>query len=214
MNCRIRASAGGQAPTGCPPRGRVRDVSDLPARLAIAETVILLTLSLSITIDTPAKGGGGDSRMTVSSTARPGWEIATGLDKDGHPVLAAGGGCLGGNAGSGYKADARAFAVALAKPPAPGVQVRAFPSRRRVAQQLPSAGYNRFGCCRVARQGSAWSGCTHRTTTSPSEQTSWHGSAARPGTTARSPRGTGTPRSPSSPSANSLSLTDGGSSSR
>ena len=32
-----------------------------------------------------------------------------------------GGGCLGGDAGGGYRPDARAFAVALVKPPAPGV---------------------------------------------------------------------------------------------
>ena len=38
--------------------------------LAPDETVILLTLSLSIRIDTPTKSGGGCSGMTVSSTAR------------------------------------------------------------------------------------------------------------------------------------------------
>ena len=39
-------------------------------RLAIGETVILLALSLSIPIETPAEGRGGCSRRTVSSMAR------------------------------------------------------------------------------------------------------------------------------------------------
>ena len=40
------------------------------ANAAVGETVMLLTRSLSITIDTPTKGGGGCSSMTVWSTAR------------------------------------------------------------------------------------------------------------------------------------------------
>ena len=38
--------------------------------VAIGETVILLTLSLSIAIEAPTKGRGGCSRMTLSPTAR------------------------------------------------------------------------------------------------------------------------------------------------
>ena len=34
-------------------------------------------------------------------------------------VLGSDGGCLGGHAGGPYKADSRAFAVALVKPPSP-----------------------------------------------------------------------------------------------
>ena len=41
----------------------------LALKIAVDETVILLTLSLSITIDTPTKYRGGCSRVTVSPTA-------------------------------------------------------------------------------------------------------------------------------------------------
>jgi hypothetical protein len=49
-----------------------------------------------------------------------GWEIQQ-VYKGGKYERLADGGCLGGHAGGVYKADARAFAVALAKPPPPGV---------------------------------------------------------------------------------------------
>jgi hypothetical protein len=54
-----------------------------------------------------------------------GWDPVR-VYKDGKYQVLADGGCLGGDAGGVYKADARAFAVALVKPPLPGVPPGAF----------------------------------------------------------------------------------------
>jgi len=54
----------------------------------------------------------------------PGWSPVVKSYAAGQPVYAAGGGCLGGDGGGPDpwdKADSRAFAVALLKPPSPGV---------------------------------------------------------------------------------------------
>ena len=67
-----------------------------------------------------APGKTGDALALVLG---PGWEVQySALNQNGESLPLADGGCLGGDAGGVYKPDARAFAVALVKPP-PGREV-------------------------------------------------------------------------------------------
>ena len=65
-----------------------------------------------------APGKTGDALALVLGSD---WELQQ-VYRNGKYEALADGGCLGGDAGGVYKADARAFAVALAKPPQPGVK--------------------------------------------------------------------------------------------
>eukprot|EP01047_Picozoa_sp_COSAG01_P033110 COSAG01_NODE_2422_length_7726_cov_5.781172_8_plen_95_part_00 len=83
-----------------------------------------------------------------------GWDPVR-VYKDGKYQVLADGGCLGGDAGGVYKADARAFAVALVKPPLPGVAPSAFAALRHQTMSRYMSPQTRVGRCwaRVGRCG-------------------------------------------------------------
>ena len=92
-----------------------------------ADASIVLSVELEQTSSTPVdlpSHGLGSKWAAVNGSCAPLPPATTGdacaLNfAPGYRVLASGGGCLGGDSGRGYSADARAFAVARVAPPGP-----------------------------------------------------------------------------------------------
>jgi len=108
---------------GCQANATARFLQLAEERKANIVVAIELEATSSTPVDLPSHGFG--SGWTAVNGSCPGAAGKTGdalsinLKDEDYTVIAHGGGCLGGAAGGNYKADARAFAVALAKPTMP-----------------------------------------------------------------------------------------------